>query len=285
MYKELGMGNKSIVVSTLLSVLLHAMLLLAGLLWYPSLQQWQQAGARDHGVKHGPGLSLEITLHAAKRLSPATTAAVTPAALATDQPAEQPAEEQAITMQTVKPDVIDGESLKGETGLAASMATASVARATMTQSSMVRPGSQQKQVATRANHNLETLQQVNSEPGMAPDTAGHLRESVLTMNEQAESEYAALLQLLRNRINDNKHYPRVALRQQREGIARVGFILESSGIIRDVRLISSSNTASLDRAALAAVNSVERLQLDDSPLNRLLNQAHEFEINISFRIL
>ena len=67
----------------------------------------------------------------------------------------------------------------------------------------------------------------------------------------------------------------------REGVATVGFVLHPDGTIKNARLVSSSSTGMLDRAALSAVKRIEPFRAAQD----YLDQAEEFKIDVVFNLL
>jgi protein TonB len=72
----------------------------------------------------------------------------------------------------------------------------------------------------------------------------------------AEAEYRAYLALVRQRIHEALQYPRAARQQGLTGTVHLDIIIQPSGAIGDVKIISSSSHPVLDRAALEAVRSL-----------------------------
>lgn len=73
---------------------------------------------------------------------------------------------------------------------------------------------------------------------------------------QEQSEFEALLRYqdsLKQKVQENRRYPRRALRHRIEGKTKVCFTVLSSGRLEDVDLILTSGYEILDRASLMAV--------------------------------
>jgi len=85
---------------------------------------------------------------------------------------------------------------------------------------------------------------------------------------------------LRAAIEREKRYPRLAVRQQLQGIALVGFRVLGDGRIEAIRLMESSGHNLLDEAALAAVRQVGRAQ----PLPAGAGPFRDFEIALEFKL-
>jgi protein TonB len=65
-----------------------------------------------------------------------------------------------------------------------------------------------------------------------------------------EEEYKAAL---RSAIENNKGYPRRAVRLRQEGEVVVGFTIRRDGVIEALRIVESSGSRLLDKSALTAV--------------------------------
>ena len=98
---------------------------------------------------------------------------------------------------------------------------------------------------------------------------------------QAKAVDNELVELLHSRISDKKQYPYFAKRQRREGVATVSFVLHPNGEIEDARLVNSSHTDMLDRAALTAVEKIEPFEAAQD----YLETAETFNIDVVFVLL
>lgn len=83
-------------------------------------------------------------------------------------------------------------------------------------------------------------------PGAGPGTAGSV-----------PPEYAAYLARFRQRVEEAIVYPLAARRQGRGGRVELDVLLEPSGRVRRVDVVTSSDSAALDEAAVDAVKAVE----------------------------
>ena len=90
----------------------------------------------------------------------------------------------------------------------------------------------------------------------------------------------ALLRLLHTAIQQQQHYPQAAMQMERQGSATVKFTLLKNGSIRNLQLVKSSGTESLDRAALAAVHDAEPFKNTDE----YLDTARDFSIEVVFEL-
>ncbi len=97
----------------------------------------------------------------------------------------------------------------------------------------------------------------------------------------ASQQHHSILELLHSSISDNKEYPYLARRQRREGIATVAFVLHPDGTIENTRLINSSQTVALDRAALSAVKGIDPFV----DAQDYIDQSEEYQIDIVFDLL
>jgi len=90
---------------------------------------------------------------------------------------------------------------------------------------------------------------------------------------------AELNHLLHSAIDRHKRYPLSALRLGREGTARVNFRLFHDGRIDMLSLSRSSGVRALDRAALAAVQSIEPF----TQATHYIPGSERFEVDVVFR--
>jgi protein TonB len=82
----------------------------------------------------------------------------------------------------------------------------------------------------------------------APPAIGHSGNS--------EAEYRAYLGLVRQRILGALRYPAGARQQGLTGTVQLEILVQATGAISDVKIVSTSSHAVLDKAALEAVRSV-----------------------------
>lgn len=97
----------------------------------------------------------------------------------------------------------------------------------------------------------------------------------------ASQQQHSIIELLHSRISDNKIYPYLAQRQRREGVSTVAFILYPDGSVENARLVKTSQSGTLDRAALSAVNRIEPF----IAAHDYIKQAKEFQIDVVFDLL
>ncbi len=103
----------------------------------------------------------------------------------------------------------------------------------------------------------------------------------LERSTSASQQQHSILELLHSSISENKEYPYMARRQRREGVSTVAFIPHPDGTIENTHLIHSSQTVSLDRAALSAVRLIEPFEA----AQEYLDHAEEFQVEVVFNLL
>lgn len=86
---------------------------------------------------------------------------------------------------------------------------------------------------------------------------------------------------VKQKIQEEKKYPRWAFRLKREGIARVSFNLLTSGKIKDIRLLESSGISELDTEAMDAVQRASPFLPFPSDFRE---EELQFEIDIVFSL-
>ncbi|MES9972109.1 MAG: energy transducer TonB [Candidatus Thiodiazotropha sp.] len=100
----------------------------------------------------------------------------------------------------------------------------------------------------------------------------------LGLIQRLEAEYKARL---RRAIETNKGYPRRAVRMRQEGEVVVGFTIRRNGVIENLRIVESSGSKLLDKAARKAVEKTSgRLPFPD----QLERNAWEFTIPINYSL-
>ena len=119
---------------------------------------------------------------------------------------------------------------------------------------------EQLEAASSVSH-AETVQSPDASPAKASDDQ--------------------LIELLHSRISDKKQYPYFAKRQRREGVATVSFVLHPNGDVEDARLVNSSHSEMLDKAALTAVEKIQPFEAAQD----YLETAETFNIDVVFELL
>ncbi len=135
-----------------------------------------------------------------------------------------------------------------------------------------------KQTATQQRE----VQQQDVQPQEVQLQLGE-HESVASIAQatNASQQQHAILELLHQRISDNKEYPYLARKQRREGVATVAFVLHPDGSIENAHLVSSSRARVLDRAALSAVKNIAPFEA----AQQYLQQSETFQVAVEFDLL
>jgi len=120
------------------------------------------------------------------------------------------------------------------------------------------------------------------EPATASESIDHgTGENAVNRSTDAAMHSISIVELLHTRISEHKQYPYMARRQRREGVARVEFVLHPDGTIDDTRLVLSSRTRMLDKAALEAVQGIEPFE----PAKDYLEQPEAFQVDVVFNVM
>jgi|GEM_PF-2442513 len=106
-------------------------------------------------------------------------------------------------------------------------------------------------------------------------------DQVRTSSTAASQQKNALIELLHSQISAHKQYPYLARRQRREGVARVEFVLHPDGSVQNPRLLQSSRTTSLDKAALEAVKSIEPF----TPAGNFIDRPEAYRVDVVFNVM
>lgn len=89
-----------------------------------------------------------------------------------------------------------------------------------------------------------------------------------------------LIALLHSIIQEHQQYPNNALQMEREGKTILMFILYPNGTIKNLRMLSSSGTPTLDEAAIAAVNDA----IPFKGVDKYLTNPQEYQITVAFEL-
>lgn len=89
-----------------------------------------------------------------------------------------------------------------------------------------------------------------------------------------------LIAFLHAAIQREQQYPASAQAMEREGRATLDFVLHPNGQISGLRLLRTSGTDALDRAALAAVNRAAPF----AQVDRYLHESQEYQIDVVFKL-
>lgn len=103
-------------------------------------------------------------------------------------------------------------------------------------------------------------------------------EQASTRSTASSQQHSSLVELLHSKISEHKRYPYLARRQRREGVATVGFVLHPDGSVQNPRLLQSSRTSSLDKAALDAVKSIEPF----TPAGDFIDRPESYRVDVVF---
>ena len=131
---------------------------------------------------------------------------------------------------------------------------------------------------------LDSIQEDTVDEFVIVDSVQLEQKKDITQFEQATNasqQHHSIVELLHSRISDKKEYPYIARRQRREGIATVAFVLHPNGKIENARLVTSSRTHALDRAALSAVQGIEPFSVAQD----YLKQSEKFQVDVAFNLL
>lgn len=101
---------------------------------------------------------------------------------------------------------------------------------------------------------------------------------------QQDNLVQAYRQLLYAQIAAAQFYPMLSRRRGDEGMVRVRFVLQRSGVISRLELAESSGVATLDEAALAIFSQVLAMQLTPIPA-ALDRTSWQFSIPIVYQLV
>jgi TonB family protein len=117
---------------------------------------------------------------------------------------------------------------------------------------------------------------INNNISTQKNTSASTRHSKKSRGEQTEE----LIALLHTAIQNQQHYPPNAIQMQREGRITLAFTLYKNGTISDLRVVKSSQTNSLDDAALAAVRDAAPFQA----VKKYMQEPQEYSIDVVFEL-
>jgi protein TonB len=86
------------------------------------------------------------------------------------------------------------------------------------------------------------------------------RSGGASSSRSAAKAEAAYLAALRRAISRHQRYPDDARRRRRTGVVTLSFVVQGDGRIRQVRVTKSSGDASLDEAAMQALQRLNRFK-------------------------
>jgi TonB family protein len=135
--------------------------------------------------------------------------------------------------------------------------------------------------------NIETRQDATTKqldrasPSASDSIDNDAGEKTVSRSTDAAKNNSTIIGLLHTKISEHKHYPYLARRQRREGVARIEFVLHPDGSIDAAHLVHSSRTRSLDNAAIKAVESIEPFIAARDYLQR----PEAFQVDVVFNTL
>ncbi|MDT8282160.1 MAG: TonB family protein [Gammaproteobacteria bacterium] len=239
-------STKPIIATTTLSFLVHSVVVAGMLLAYG------QTATQDEGVGRG----VEIQLVSSVQVSD-------------QQAADQPVPDMSVSPQVVAE--VSSESLMHS----AQKPFAEKILTSLNNTQAIAVTEPEKNVRTDIKQ--EAAQQQDVQPQVDEG------ESVASIAQatNASHQQHAIVELLHQRISDNKEYPYLARKQRREGVATVAFVLHPDGSIEDAHLVSSSRAQVLDRAALSAVKKIAPFE----GARQYLQQSETFQVAVEFDLL
>lgn len=121
-------------------------------------------------------------------------------------------------------------------------------------------------------------EQNHNQPEQMAETEVVVPDIDITYIRLLEEQYA---QTLKRAIESRKYYPVQARRRAHEGDVVVAFRVNRGGNINNIRIVRSSSSRSLDRAAINAVSSVGKFQ--DFPVE-IKRDWWDFEIALTYSL-
>lgn len=167
-----------------------------------------------------------------------------------------------------------------ETEQAAKQATASAPRP-VDINRPVRADSQRLARQPASNDSIDVARPVADESRVTETIDNDTGEQVDTRSTSSIAQNHSILELLHTSISEHKQYPYLARRQRREGVATIEFILNPDGSINNPRLLNSSRTRSLDKAALDAVRGIEPFM----PAKDYITAPEAYRVDVVFNVL
>ena len=236
-------ARKPIVATTSLSLLLHVAAVAGAMLIY------QQASKEDAGVGQGVEIQLISSV------------------LVSDQREADVARKQEVAQEALADDLIHAAEKKFAEDILTTLNNTHA---------VVAKGPVEKELIDNSVADQQT--DTSQDKLHAYETEG---SSYATQATSASQQQHTIIELLHQRISDNKEYPYLARRQRREGVATVAFILHPDGRIENAHLVASSHARTLDRAALSAVKQIEPFDA----AKEYLESSESFQVDIKFDLL
>ena len=122
------------------------------------------------------------------------------------------------------------------------------------------------------SHNMQQQRITRSSNSEKPD--------ILEQSETGTRTSPILNKLLFQAINNQKQYPRSALRMRQEGSVRISFDLRKNGSIDKLAIHQSSGSHALDKAAVNAVKNIQPFTLAE----KYITSMESFTLNIQFKL-
>ncbi len=132
------------------------------------------------------------------------------------------------------------------------------------------------------NQLAKALQTPQNDARSVPESLDrHPGDQLSTRSTKAAGQHSTIIELLHTRISEHKQYPYLARRQRREGVATIEFVLHPDGTVANARLVHSSRTSSLDKAALDAVRRIEPFR----PAREFIDRPEAYRVDVVFNVL
>ena len=113
------------------------------------------------------------------------------------------------------------------------------------------------------------------------ETVAAVSQTAEAVRQLSGQRRQQLLMLLHRQISARQQYPFQARRLRREGTATVGFLMTPEGRLVNLTLLKSSRTGALDQAALSAVESIAPF----AAAADYLQQPEQFQVDVIFQLM
>ncbi|MFA5167359.1 MAG: energy transducer TonB [Candidatus Omnitrophota bacterium] len=101
------------------------------------------------------------------------------------------------------------------------------------------------------------------------------------LDQSLQQSFLRYQDSIKQKIQEERAYPRAALRVGRQGVVRISFKVLSSGLVKDLRLIQPSSLQEFDREALDVVRRASPFPKFSEDFNAA---EVEIEVDIVFKI-
>lgn len=125
---------------------------------------------------------------------------------------------------------------------------------------------------------VKSIEPVVADKEIAQTITQQEQQASIELEHSQKAE--ALSVYLYQAINQQKHYPYRAKRQNKQGVVKLSFVMHPTGDVTDVSVTHSSQYAILDKAATHAVEAISPFYL----AGQYLNSKHQYSVDIDFRI-